>query len=239
MLAFVVSGFVGAVVLASGNYSFGTPPVGDQLGDVAGQLVREQVPTLPQPTPLWLRMLLQLPLWGGLLLVPYLAARFRGRGWVEDFGLRMRRQDVLVGLGAGIAAQIVLVQGFYWLVFRVIGDRDVSAEARELTDRVVSPVGLLLLVLIVGVGAPIAEEIFFRGFAQKAIEKRGTSWQWSIFLAALFFAASHLQPLQFPGLLIFGAVAGWLAHRAGRIGPAVWAHLGFNLTAVAVLMVEL
>jgi membrane protease YdiL (CAAX protease family) len=239
VLVFVASGFIGAVILAGGNYSFGTPVTGEQIGAVAGQVVRGETPTLPEPTPLWLRMVLQAPLWAGLLAVPYVVSRLKGRGWVQDFGLRMSRSDIGVGLVAGVVAQLVLIQGFYWLVFRIVGERDVSAEARELTDRVVDPFGLLLLVLIVGVGAPVAEEVFFRGFAQRAFEKRGMAWQWAVFCTALFFAASHLQPLQFPGLLIFGAIAGWLVHRAGRIGPAVWAHLGFNLTAVVMLTVTL
>jgi uncharacterized protein len=236
VLVFVVSAFVAGVLLATGDYSFGSPTRGERLGDVTGQIVQGQEPSLPRPTPLWLRALIQLPLWGGLLLVPYLAARFKGNGWVRDFGLRMNRRDVWFGLLTGLVAQLVLIQAFYWLLFQVVGEQDVSAEARELTDRVVDPLGVLLLVLIVGIGAPIAEEVFFRGFTQRAFLKRGMSWHWAVFATSLFFAASHFQPLQFPGLLIFGVIAGILAHRAGRIGPAVWAHLGFNLTAMVVLL---
>jgi uncharacterized protein len=239
VLVFVVSAFAAQLALAGGDYSFGTPPLGDRLGDVAGQIVREQTPSLPQPLPMWLSTLIQVPLWLGLLLVPFIAARYKGRGWIRDFGIRMERRDVALGLAAGVISQVVLIQGFYWLLFRAIGERDVSAEARELTERVVDPLGLILLIVIVGIGAPIAEEIFFRGFTQRSFLKRGLSWIWAVFFTALFFALSHFQPLQFPGLLIFGIVAGVLAHRAGRIGPAIWAHLGFNLTAVALLMVSL
>ena len=35
---------------------------------------------------------------------------------------------------------------------------------------------------------------------------------------------------------IFGAVVGWLVWRTDRLGPAIWAHVGFNLTAAVVLV---
>ena len=50
-------------------------------------------------------------------------------------------------------------------------------------------------------------------------------------ISSAVFAAIHFQPLQFPGLMVFGLVAGTLVARTGRAGPAVWAHIGFNSTA--------
>ena len=49
---------------------------------------------------------------------------------------------------------------------------------------------------------------------------------------SLVFAGSHFQLLPFPGLLAFGIVAGIVAHRTGRLGPAIALHVGFNLTTV-------
>ena len=48
-------------------------------------------------------------------------------------------------------------------------------------------------------------------------------------------AAMHLEALQFLGLFVFGLVAGVLAHRTGRLGPSVAAHVGFNVTTVVTL----
>jgi membrane protease YdiL (CAAX protease family) len=42
--------------------------------------------------------------------------------------------------------------------------------------------------------------------------------------------------LQFPALLVFGIILGVLAWRSGRLGPAIWAHLGFNVVAAAGLL---
>jgi membrane protease YdiL (CAAX protease family) len=235
-VAIVVGGLAAGVILAITGYETPLPSPGGAVGRVSGQLATGQVPDVPAPRSLAIDALQQLPFWAALLVVPYLAARFKGNGWVRDFHLRMERSDILVGLGVGVFSQLVLVTGFYWLLFQLIGDQDVSAEARELTDRATSPLGVVLLFLIVGVGAPIAEEVFFRGLALRAFRKKGWAWWPSILVTALYFGATHLQPLQFPALVIFGAVVGWLVWRTDRLGPAIWAHVGFNLTAAVVLV---
>ncbi len=186
--------------------------------------------------PLALTAVLQLPLWAGMLAVPWLAARYKGGGLVRDFRARMRPVDIPVGIGAGLAVQLLAVPALYWVLFRFIGERDVSEEARQLTDRATGPLGVVLLMLIVGVGAPIAEELFFRGLTQRAFEKRGLPWGAALVCTAAFFGVTHFQPLQFPALFLFGLVLGWLVHVTGRLGPAVWAHLAFNVTAAVVLV---
>jgi membrane protease YdiL (CAAX protease family) len=237
VLAVVASTFVSGLVLAAGPWA--TDQVTDAartVGTVVGDLAEGRSPSLPEPVPLAVTALLQLPLWGVLVLVPWWATRTKGRGLVRDLGLRMRAVDVPVGLAVGVAAQLVLLPALYWVLFRIIGDQDVSAAARQLTDRATTPLGVVLLFAIVGVGAPIVEEVFFRGLAQGAFEKRGMPWGMAVTCTSLFFAATHLQPLQFPGLFAFGLVLGWLVHRTGRLGPAIWAHVAFNLTAAMVLV---
>lgn len=235
-IAIVVGGLAAGVILAVTHYQAPLPSPGGAVGRVAGQVATGQPFAVPPARSLALDALQQLPFWAVLLAVPYLAARYKGNGWVRDFYLRMRGSDVFVGLGVGVASQLLLVSGFYWLLFKLIGEQDVSAEARQLTDRATTPLGTLLLFLIVGVGAPIAEEVFFRGLTLRAFRKRGWTWWPSIIVTAVYFGATHLQPLQFPALVIFGVVLGWLVQRTDRLGPAIWAHVGFNLTAAVVLV---
>jgi uncharacterized protein len=235
-IAIVVGGLFAGVILAIVGYEAPLPSPGGAVGRVAGQVVTGQACAVPAARSLALDALQQLPFWAVLLAVPYLAARFKGNGWIRDFHIRMERSDIVVGLGVGIFCQLVLVSGFYWLLFQLIGNQDVSAEARQLTDRATTPVGVILLFLIVGVGAPIAEEIFFRGLALRAFRKRGWAWWPSIIVTALYFGATHLQPLQFPALVMFGIAVGWLVQRTNRLGPAIWAHVGFNVTAAVVLV---
>ena len=186
--------------------------------------------------PLALTAVLQLPLWAGMVLVPWWAARTKGFGVVRDFRARMTPVDIPVGIAVGLGVQLIVVPALYWVLFHFIGEQDVSEEARQLTDRATSSLGIVLLMLIVGIGAPIAEELFFRGMAQRAFEKRGLPWGAALVCTATFFGVTHFQPLQFPALFVFGLVLGLLVRITGRLGPAVWAHLAFNVTAAAVLV---
>jgi membrane protease YdiL (CAAX protease family) len=224
------------VARANTDYDFTVPTgVGAAVGQAARQVGTGQALDIGVPPPLWLTALMQIPLWASLALIPIWFAVKRGRGVVADLGLRMKAVDVPLGLAIGVASQLLMVPALYWLIFKAIGSKDVSAEARALTDRATDPLSILLVFLVVAIGAPIAEEIYFRGFAQR-IFTRKVRPHWAILFSAFFFAASHLQPLQFPALLVFGLILGFIAYRTGRLGMAIWAHLGFNaVTATALL----
>jgi len=88
----------------------------------------------------------------------------------------------------------------------------------------------------VGVGAPIIEEIFYRGLLQRSLIKRGLPAGLAIGITSVVFGVSHFEALQLPGLVLAGAVFGVLAHRSGRLGPAIAAHVGFNLVTVVALL---
>jgi membrane protease YdiL (CAAX protease family) len=232
-----VAGLIAYSIAASStSYDFQIPPgTGAAVGQAAGQTLTGQALDVGTPPPIWLTMLMQLPLWAVLGGVPVFLAISKGRGLVAELGLRMKAIDVPVGLAIGAASQLLMVPALYWLVFKAVGARDVSADARDLTDRATDPLSILLVFVIVIVGAPLAEEIFFRGMAQRTFLRR-IHPRWAILASATFFAASHFQMLQFPALLVFGLILGFLAWKADRLGPAIWAHVGFNaVTAIGLI----
>jgi membrane protease YdiL (CAAX protease family) len=205
---------------------------------VAAQLDTARTATeLAEDLPLSLVALTQIPLWAGYLGVPWYAARWKGAGLRHDFHLWMRWTDVPLGLAAGLVTQLVLVPLLYapalWLTD--IDADELSKEAQDLTDKATDPLGVVLLVVIVVVLAPVIEELFFRGLFQRATYRRFGS-ALAIVLPAVVFGAVHLQPLQFPALVLFGLVAGMLVARFDRLGPAIWAHVGFNAIAVVALL---
>ncbi len=232
----LASSVVYGVVEANTRYDFTTPAgVGAAVGQASSQFAAGQMFAIAVPPPLWLTALMQIPLWVGLGGAPIWFAVKKGRGIVADLGLRMRAIDVPIGLAVGVASQLVLVPLVYLVLRPLLGAKDVSAAARELTDRATDPLSILLVFLIVGIGAPVAEEIYFRGMAQRIFGRRLGPWA-AILAAAAFFALTHLQPLQFPALLLFGVILGFMAWRTGRIGPSIWAHVGFNVVAAAGLV---
>ncbi|HSP03178.1 MAG TPA: type II CAAX endopeptidase family protein [Acidimicrobiales bacterium] len=180
--------------------------------------------------------LLQVPLWLGLLGVPLVATRLRGNGPVRDLGLRTTLRDMPIGLAIGVACQLVLVPLVTLPIF-IFTDTDqeaLEAPARELTDKAQGP-GVLVLVLVVVVAAPLAEEVFFRGMLQRTLARYLPIWP-AMLITSVLFGISHFQALQLPALAAFGLVLSVLAHRTGRLGPSIWAHVGFNATTVVALV---
>jgi membrane protease YdiL (CAAX protease family) len=188
--------------------------------------------------PLTIIPLLQVALWTGLLGVPLWATYRKGNGPVIDFGLAVRWwPDLPAGVAAGLATQLLLVPVLYAPFLRFLDDADeVGRPARELADKADgSPGGVVLLVLVVVIGAPIVEEIFFRGLLLRSIERRAGTW-WAVALSSLVFGVFHFQPLQFPALVVAGLVFALLTVWTKRLGAAICAHMAFNGVTVAVLV---
>ena len=163
--------------------------------------------------------ILQAALWVGTLGIPVWLYVIKGFSW-KEFGWEFQKNDILPGLLIGLGTQIA----------------DVSEPARELVDKATG-LGVFLLFLVVVVGAPVVEEIFYRGLTLKAFEKK-MSGRLALVVSSLLFAVAHLQLIQFPALFLFGCVAAHLARKYDRLGRAVWAHVGFNATTVIALLLQ-
>jgi hypothetical protein len=151
----------------------------------------------------------------------------------ELIGWSFRPADLL-GIPAGIAAQVVAVPLLY-LPLRAIWPESFSPERLEETaaELVDAAAGwrIVLLVAVVAVGAPVVEEIVYRGILQRAAVARfGGVVGW--LGASAFFGLIHLRPIELPGLVLAGAVFGAFAWRTGRLGGAVLAHVAFNATGL-------
>jgi len=178
--------------------------------------------------------ILQSALWIGTLGIPLWLYYSKGISW-RQFGWRFKRSDIFKGLLIGLGTQIAA--GLLYLPLYVIfDDIDVSEPAKELVDKATG-LGVFLLFLVVVVGAPVVEEIFYRGLTLKAFEKK-MGGRLAIVASSLLFAVAHLQFVQFPALFLFGFVAAYLARKYDRLGRAVWAHVGFNATTVIALLLQ-
>jgi len=88
------------------------------------------------------------------------------------------------------------------------------------------------------VGAPVFEELCFRGlvFASVAKWAAGAGLRrpvpWATVLAALLFALIHLEPVRIPVLLTIGLVLAVLRARTGRVGASMVAHALNNSVAI-------
>lgn len=190
--------------------------------------------------PIWVVFVVQLPFWGAYLAAVVLVSQRFGTGDPKrDYGLRFRRLDLL-GVPIGVLLQLVFVPALYFPFRSLIDEDELSETARQLTDRATGGAGWVLLFLLVVVGAPIVEELFFRGLLLRSFQAH---WSDSLALVAtsVLFGSAHVQGLSasdllpVPALILFGLVAGYAAQRTGRLGPSIALHAGFNFTTVVLL----
>lgn len=172
--------------------------------------------------------------WLGMGGYPWLISKLRGNGMRLDFGLRFSWTDVLWGVLYGGAALIVasIIAAALSAIF---GEFDSSAGelATSLNDY---PVQRLLFALAVGFGAPIVEELCYRGLLLTSLLKRDMSKWVAIVLSAALFAAMHMEPIRFVLLFAIGLILGYArVHRNNTTTPIV-AHMVNNLPgAVGIL----
>jgi len=236
----VLSGIVGGIVIAAAGWDPSVPAsIGSDLGRTAMQVALGQ-PLSDSRIPLGISMLLNIPLWACLVGGPLLARR-EGLDWRRHLGWAMKKIDIPLGLAIGIATQLVLVPLLYVPIFWLIGDQDVGEVARSLTASADTPFDIIALVVLTVVGAPIAEEILFRGVLHRGLAEMMNDSGFAgaavaVIGSSAVFAAAHFQPLQFPALMMFGAISAVAVNRTGRLGTSIWIHIGFNLTTVVVLL---
>lgn len=179
-----------------------------------------------------------LGLWLGLLGGVFYMSRSRGQGRLrDDYGWTAKWPiDVVWGLIAGAGTQLVLIPLLYLPFERADPTlrRRLDAPAKADTAGVHGGWQIALLFLLLAVGAPVVEELFFRGLLLRTLRDRLGPIV-AVAVSAVAFGLAHFQLLQLPALVLFGVILGVLAQRCGRLGPAVVAHAAFNAITVLTL----
>jgi membrane protease YdiL (CAAX protease family) len=172
--------------------------------------------------------------WTTYLVAMWMTSERAGSGsFVADYGLRFRTVDLL-GVGIGVLGNLVLIRVVYLPLEALwpdtFNDDRLNENARQLVDRA-GGAATVLLVAIVVVGAPVVEELFYRGLLQRSLASRFNEIA-VLVVVALVFALVHMRPIEIPGLFAIGLVFGYAALRTGRLGMAIMIHVGFNATGI-------
>lgn len=85
--------------------------------------------------------------------------------------------------------------------------------------------------LAIGLLAPLAEELVFRGAILKALLGWSKNHWMAIAISALLFALVHGNPVQMPHAFLVGLLLGWMYYRTGSIVPGVAYHWVNNTIA--------
>lgn len=180
--------------------------------------------------------------WLGFGLWPIVTTRLQGNGPTLDLGLSVRRIDVAWGIAGG-AACLVLGTLAARLTEHFFGSFD-SAAGDALANADVAQWVVWVFALCALVGAPLFEELCFRGLVFAAIARTTSrlglpAVPWATVGSALLFALVHLEPVRIPVLLTIGLVLSFLRARTGRVGASVIAHSLNNLIAVLGLVASI
>jgi membrane protease YdiL (CAAX protease family) len=95
----------------------------------------------------------------------------------------------------------------------------------------------LLAAIVIGIGAPVSEEMLFRGFLQSALAQSRigyfgaslvTTMGWTV-LHAGYTAAGLVE------VFLIGLLLSWLLWRTGNLWVTIVCHAAYNLTLLAIL----
>jgi membrane protease YdiL (CAAX protease family) len=180
--------------------------------------------------------------WAVMVGWPLWLSRVKGTGSpARDFGLAMRPTDLLLGVGGGLMALGVSVG--LALTYTALAGEEAPSNTDILTGDLSELLVVVLLFVIIAIGTPIAEEVFFRGLVLGAGRKRWGTVPGVLF-SSLLFGAFHVQPDPVAWLFVGTVTAGYGVVFAlmrvwtqGRLAASVVAHMVVN--GVAVLAVTL
>ena len=200
------------------------------IGIIAlGYLVTVAFPAvISDDPPAWQLMIAATLPWLAMAGWPILATARRGNGARVDLGLRLTWADLGFGAIGGVTAWILL--GVVALATLALTGDFTSAAGEVAADLVRdgNRLWLIAFALAIALGAPIVEEIFFRGLFYSALRKRGLHDAWVILITAVTFAALHFEPVRLPILLAMGLVTGVLRWRTRALGAPIVAHVMVN-----------
>lgn len=176
--------------------------------------------------------------WLALAGWPLYVARSKGNGPRLDYRLGLTWRGAGIGVLGGLfalgAASVV-----QWLTQLVVG-HPFDSTVGQLADTVAHDrLALVVFAACAAFGAPVAEEIAFRGLVFGSLRKFGLPVLWSVGYTGLAFAIFHLEPVRLPLLLTIGLVLTGVRAYTDSTGASVVAHMTVNIPgALAILQLS-
>jgi membrane protease YdiL (CAAX protease family) len=162
-------------------------------------------------------------------------------------GLKTVSSDIPLGIGCLLLALPAVFLSSELMVLmheRITGD-EIAAVAhpmlRKITEHPDDP-WMWGLILAAVVGAPVVEEIIYRGFLQSAILRWTQMPWWAILVTAAAFTAVHAlgdEPVEYYALapiFVLGVAMGLAYEKTRHIGVPIVMHMGFNALNIGIAL---
>lgn len=151
----------------------------------------------------------------------------RGAGRHLGFGL-------VAGAGLFAVTVFVIAPLFYGLV-GLFTSQPVTPPQQEVLPSGPSTAQVILGGVVVVLAAPIAEELFFRGFLFGALRSR-FRFATAALVSAAVFGVFHVIPLLMPLMAVVGLGLAWLYERRGSLLVCIAAHAAFNVVGYSFIV---
>lgn len=175
-------------------------------------------------------------------LIGMLAA-WRLRARVPGAWSNLKRRDVVLGLCGGVVLLVVNGAGVWLgrsLAALLIGPARALALYHKEQAALMglfryeqSHVVLVILFVAVTLVAPVAEELFFRGYMYPVLKAH--VGRHALWLSSLAFTALHLYLIQSVAVFLLALCLTWLYEKRGNIWVNIMAHAALN-TFVALFL---
>jgi hypothetical protein len=172
--------------------------------------------------------------WAVFVVALYVVSdRVGTRNLLADYRVSVRPADLLA-VPAGVIGQLALIPALYWPLQQfwpdTFSNEQLEERAVDLAERATGDRAVLLVIVVV-IGAPLFEELVYRGLLQRSlVGALGRSA--GLLVAAAWFSLIHLAPIEFPGLFVAGLLFGAALLYTDRLGPAILTHAAFNATGL-------
>lgn len=181
----------------------------------------------------------EIGLWSGMVgAAVFVSRRYGTRSLRNDFGLALNWRDLWPGacaLVVGLVLTNLVAAAFS-------GSRFAGSNTQIIAGEKHNGVGFAVITVIVAVGAPVFEELFFRGVLRTALAVRLGSHA-AVWIQAGLFGLAHYRPAGGLGnvsvIVIVGSlgvVLGYTARATRRLGPGMIAHGLFNSIQVVLVL---
>ena len=134
---------------------------------------------------------------------------------------------------------VTLLPLSYYLSYLLMKIFPIPESFRDLSSQLFTPhngTEFIVLIFVIAVTPAICEEIFFRGYVQRTLER--TIGAKSFIVTGILFGLFHMQPLGLISLSLLGVLFSFFYYRSKSIFPSSAAHFTNNLIAIILLYAE-
>ncbi len=154
-------------------------------------------------------------------------------GW-EQVGIRQFPVPLGCGLSLGLLILSYLVRLVYGIIAMALGMQIPQQDVLTRLD--MTGWGFLGTLIAAGVIAPVAEEIFFRGFLYGGLRRR-IGVVGGMIISTLFFTVLHFTLPLFIPIFVLGLFLAMLYEYTGSLYPGIFLHSANNTLALILLFI--